>query len=62
MWRTVKSLPALLKSLLVGISSALLLACSPPHEPVNLAGNNWLGYQPFYVAKQLHPQKLAVSP
>ena len=30
--------------------ASLLLACAPPREPVNLAGNQWLGYQPLYLA------------
>ncbi|MFU8784937.1 nitrate ABC transporter [Aliidiomarina sp.] len=30
--------------------ASLLLACAPPREPVNLAGSQWLGYQPLYLA------------
>ena len=56
MLRAANPLNAFLKSILVGVCSTLLVACSPPHEPVNLAGNSWLGYQPFYIAKELNPQ------
>lgn len=55
MLRAAKLIHASLRSLIGGVCAALLLGCSPPHEPVNLAGNNWLGYQPFYVAKELNP-------
>lgn len=30
-----------------------LSACTPVHEPLNLAGNSWLGYQPMFIAKEL---------
>lgn len=30
--------------------ASLLAGCTPPREPVNLAGNQWLGYQPLYLA------------
>lgn len=43
--------------LTVLMSSVALLSCSPPHEPVNLAGNSWLGFQPFYVAIELTPHR-----
>lgn len=29
-----------------------IASCAPPPEPVNLAGNNWLGYQPLFVGYQ----------
>ena len=56
MSRAAKSINSCLRSGFIWVASAFLFACSPPHEPVNLAGNNWLGYQPFYVAKELNPQ------
>lgn len=54
MLRAVKASHVFFKIMLVGLSAALLAACPPPHEPLNLAGNNWLGYQPFYVATELN--------
>lgn len=43
----------LIKPLLLG-SLLLLAACSKQHEALNLAGNTWLGYQPFYLIQARH--------
>ncbi|MGM0526720.1 MAG: hypothetical protein ACQEQ8_11090 [Pseudomonadota bacterium] len=43
----------------VTLSGGLLLAaaCSQPQEPVNLAGNSWLGYQPLFIYQELDSDK-----
>jgi len=47
----------------VTFTGGLLLtaACSQPHEPVNLAGNSWLGYQPLFVYQELNPDSSITS-
>ena len=42
----------LLRALGLVIGGFFIAACSPPHQKLNLAGNNWLGYQPFFVAQE----------
>lgn len=35
---------------LVLCTTLLLSSCEQPRQPVNIAGNQWLGYQPLYIA------------
>lgn len=53
------TLPQLLQAAKASfIASGLLLlsACSPPHQPVNIAGNSWIGYQPFFIAAAIYAE------
>ncbi|WP_417663820.1 ABC transporter substrate-binding protein [Pseudidiomarina donghaiensis] len=38
------------------LAAAALLSCEQYQEPINVVGNSWLGYQPFYVQNILHPE------
>ncbi|RUO23451.1 nitrate ABC transporter [Aliidiomarina iranensis] len=40
-------------------AASLLTACTPMREPVNIAGNQWLGYHPLYLA---HTQNCVQCP
>lgn len=39
------------------LSMLTLLSCQPQQDPINVVGNSWLGYQPFYAQHKLHPEQ-----
>ncbi|SFV20642.1 ABC transporter substrate-binding protein [Pseudidiomarina donghaiensis] len=46
-----------LRNVSVGLlAAATLLSCEQYQDPINVVGNSWLGYQPFYVQNILHPE------
>jgi NitT/TauT family transport system substrate-binding protein len=42
---------------LVGVSIMTLASCNNQQEPINVVGNSWLGYQPFYAQHLLHREQ-----
>lgn len=43
--------------LIILLSVFTLLSCQPQQDPINVIGNSWLGYQPFYAQHKLHPEQ-----
>lgn len=39
------------------LCASLLSSCETQQQPINMVGNSWLGYQPFYAQHQLHPER-----
>ncbi|MGM0481946.1 MAG: hypothetical protein ACQEQZ_08445 [Pseudomonadota bacterium] len=55
--RTLRQLQRVAKASSLVVSVLLLSACSQPHQPVNLAGNSWIGYQPFFISQSLYADR-----
>ncbi|MDS0217528.1 type 2 periplasmic-binding domain-containing protein [Pseudidiomarina andamanensis] len=41
----------------ISLSIFMVFGCQPQHEPINVVGNSWLGYQPIYAQYKLHPEQ-----
>ncbi|WP_404408935.1 hypothetical protein LG272_00575 [Pseudidiomarina marina] len=41
----------------ISLSIFMVFGCQPQHDPINVVGNSWLGYQPFYAQHKLNPEQ-----